>query len=253
MVSSKSPAVASHQVAEVASDTHNPAVSPIPVSSIATLKVAINSRVKNKILPDDAAGRNRARWTFKNRELTPEDFIEQVKSGFAFCPWLSGRRHSSNFRCMQVLALDVDSGPTIEGVLANDFFQTFGWFIYTTFSHKPDAHRFRVVFLLAQPIDTAERMRQAYAGIRLMVGGGLCSNDVSRMFYGAENCEIYRAGRVLPMEQLEYVIEVGQAAMVCRASVQVHRSDLDRQRHAYPSDCRSIERRPTEACYSNGE
>ncbi|MFM0420024.1 hypothetical protein [Paraburkholderia aromaticivorans] len=253
MVSSQSAAVASHQVVEVASDTHNPAAPPIPVSSIATLKVAINYRVKNKILPDDAAGRTRARWTFKNRELTPEGFIEQVSSGFAFCPWLSGSRHSSNFRCMQVLALDVDSGPTIEGVLANDFFQTFGWFIYTTFSHKPDAHRFRVVFLLAQPIDTAERMRQAYAGIRLMVGGGLCSKDVSRMFYGSENCEIYRAGHVLPVEQLESVIELGQTAIDCREYVQHLRRDSNRKWRVHTSDFRPIERKLVDACYSDGE
>lgn len=166
MVTNTSPETPRRHIAAAIGATHNSLSTPRPisVSSIATLKVAITYRVKNKILPDDVAGRKRANWTFTNRELSPEDFIEQVSSGFAFCPWLSGRRHPSNFRCMQVLAVDVDFGLTIDDVLANKFFETFGWFIYTTSSHKPDAHHFRVVFLLAQPIDTVERMNQAYTG-----------------------------------------------------------------------------------------
>ncbi|WP_025601328.1 hypothetical protein [Burkholderia sp. WSM2230] len=252
MVSSMSNAGSPHQIAGAFGDAQLPFV-PVAVSTIASLRVAINRRVKNKIPLGDETGWLRAGRTFKNRELAPEDFIEEVSSGFAFCPWLGGYRHPSNFRCMQVLAVDVDSGPTIDDVLAHNFFQNYGWFIYTTLSHKPDAHRFRVVFLLARPIDTAERMKLAYSGIRLLLGGGLRSINAAHMFYGSEDCDLYRVGHVLPMEQLDYLIELGQAAMVCRAYIQTQWRNLNRQRLFHASDRRAIKRKMLDACYTYGD
>lgn len=244
------PAFPPRQVADAVSKFQ--AVSPIPVSSVTTLRVAINRRVKNKILPGDTVGRDIAGRTFRNRELAPEEFIAEVSSGFAFCPWMGGERHAKNFRCTQVLAVDVNSGLTIDEVLAHEFFQKFGWFIYTTVSHAPDAHRFRVVFLLAQQIDTAERMKRAYSGIRLLLGGGLRCGDASRLFYGSENCEIYRAGHVLPAEQLEYVIDLGQTAIACRAYIQALLHDLNHRRMFDAYDRRAIKRELLEACNSYG-
>lgn len=245
------PAFPPRQVADAVSKFQ--AVSPIPVSSIAALKVAINRRVKNRILPGDSVGWNSAGWTFRNREIAPEDFIAEVSSGFAFCPWMGGKRHTKNFRCMQVLAVDVDSGLTIDEVLAHEFFQKFGWFIYTTVSHDPGAHRFRAVFLLAQPIGTAEDMKRAHSGIRLLLGGGLRCDGAARMFYGSENCEIYRVGHVLPAEQLEYVIELGKTATACRAYIQMLWQDLNDLRGSDAYDRRSIKRLLLDACYSYGE
>lgn len=245
------PAPQSRQIAEVVSKFQ--VVSPIPASSIASLRVAINRRVKNKIPLGDETGWMRAGRTFKNRELAPEDFIEEVSSGFAFCPWMGGYRHPGNFRCMQVLAVDVDSGPTIDDVLAHSFFQKYGWFIYTTLSHKPDAHRFRVVFLLARPIDTAERMKLAYSGIRLLLGGGLRSINAAHMFYGSEDCELYRVGHVLPVEQLDYLIELGQTAMDCRAYIQTRWRNLNRGRLFHVSDRGPIKRKMLDACCTYGE
>lgn len=209
MVSSKSNAVPPHQIAEVADGAQTP-VSPIPVSSIAALKVAINRHVKNKIARNDSVGWSNATHRFKNLELAPDEFIGEVTSGFAFCAWLKGQRKSKNFLCMQVLAVDIDSGLTVEEVLAHPFFQKFGWFIYTTPSHRPEAHRFRIVFLLEQPIETEQRMKRAYSGMVRMFGGDRSCTDASRLFYGSEGCEVYHVDRVLPMEQVEYVIELGE-------------------------------------------
>ncbi|MBU9481406.1 hypothetical protein [Burkholderia multivorans] len=209
MVSNQSNAVPPLQLAEVA-DGAQTSVSPIPVSSIAALKVAINRHVKNKIARDDSVGWSNATFKFENLDLAPDAFIDSVQSGFAFCAWLNGPRKSKNFQCMQVLAVDIDSGLTIEEVRAHTFFQKFGWFIYTTPSHRPDAHRFRIVFLMEQPIETEQRMKLAYTGIVRMFGGDRSCTDASRLFYGSENCEVHRVDRVLPMDQVEYVIELGE-------------------------------------------
>jgi|GEM_PF-1277804 len=198
-----------YQVADAASAAQNPS-SSIPVSSIATLKVAINTHVKNKIATGDSLGWYHATYKFVNRELAPDEFIDSVQSGFAFCAWLKGQRRSKNFLCMQILAVDIDSVLKIEDVLAHPFFQKFGWFIYTTPSHRPDAHRFRIVFLMEQPIETEQRMNLAYTGIVRMFAGDQSCTDAGRLFYGSESCEVYRVDRVLPTEQVEYVIELGE-------------------------------------------
>ncbi|MFD1555421.1 plasmid replication protein, CyRepA1 family [Paraburkholderia silviterrae] len=184
--------------------------SEIRINDIAKLKVAINQHVKNKIARDDHVGWSDATYKFVNRELAPDEFIDSVSSGFAFCAWLKGQRKSTNFLCMQVLSVDIDSGLKIEDVLSNSFFQKFGWFIYTTPSHRADAHRFRIVFLMERPIETEQRMKLAYTGIIRMFGGDRSCADASRLFYGSENCEVHRVGHVLPMEQVEYVIELGE-------------------------------------------
>ncbi|HDR9338333.1 hypothetical protein NIB78_07255 [Burkholderia multivorans] len=196
------------QIAVETSDAHDSS-SPISVSSIATLKVAINRHVKNKIVPGHDIGWSHATYKFVNRELAPEEFIGEVMSGFAFSAWLKGPRKSKNFECMQVLAVDIDCGLTIDEVLVHPFFQKFGWFIYTTPSHRPDAHRFRIVFLMEKPVETEQRMKLAYTGIVRMFGGDRSCTDASRLFYGSENCEVHRVDRVLPLEQVEYVIELG--------------------------------------------
>ncbi|MFM0420023.1 plasmid replication protein, CyRepA1 family [Paraburkholderia aromaticivorans] len=188
--------------------THH--ASEIEICNITTLKVAINRYVKNKIARDDSVGWSKATYKFENLELAPDAFIEEVRAGYAFCAWLKGQRKSTNFLCMQVLAVDIDSGLTVEDVLANQFFKKFGWFIYTTPSHRPDAHRFRIVFLMEQPIETEQRMNLAYTGIIRMFAGDRSCTDASRLFYGSENCEVHRVDHVLPMEQVEYVIELGE-------------------------------------------
>jgi hypothetical protein len=43
-----------------------------------------------------------------------------------------------------------------------------------------------------------------------MFGGDRSCTDASRLFFGSENCEVFRVDRVLPKEQVEYVIELGE-------------------------------------------
>lgn len=217
MVTNTSPETPQHPIAENTLATQNspssvPVSEPgvIPVSVVATIKVAINRHVKNKIARDDKIGWSNATRYFKNLDLTPDEFIGEVTAGFAFCAWLKGPRKSKNFLCMQVLAVDIDSGLTIEEVLGHPFFQKYGWFIYTTPSHRPEAQRFRIVFLMERPIQTEQQMRLVYTGISRMLGGDRSCTDAARLFYGSENCEVHRVDNVLPMDQVEYVIELGE-------------------------------------------
>ena len=94
MAANTSPETPRHQIAEGVCATQNslsgapPEPCSILVSSIATLKVAINRHVKNKIARGDSFGWSNATFKFKNIELAPDAFIAEVEAGYACCAWL---------------------------------------------------------------------------------------------------------------------------------------------------------------------
>lgn len=174
-----------------------------------TVKVAVNRTVKNKPSNDDKSAWASLAKKFENSDLTVTELIDSIRSGYAFCAQHRNSRRSANFQCMQVLAVDIDSGTTVEAALQSPFFQQFGSFIYTTVSHQPDAHRFRIVFVMESPITDEKRMRAAYTGLIRKFGGDRSCIDACRMFFGAEGCEVHVVGKTLPMEQVEYLIDLG--------------------------------------------
>lgn len=187
---------------------HPSSPQPLPADA-ATIKVAVNHIVKNKPSNDDMTAWVSLAKKFENCELTVAELIESVRSGYAFCAQHRNSRKSSNFQCMQVLAVDIDSGSTVEAALQSPFFQQFGSFLYTTVSHQPDAHRFRIVFVMEAPITDETRMRAAYTGLIRKFGGDRSCSDACRMFFGAEGCEVHFIGKTLPLEQVEYLIDLG--------------------------------------------
>ncbi|WKZ85969.1 hypothetical protein N5B55_03155 [Ralstonia pickettii] len=175
-----------------------------------SIKVAVNSIVKNKPGGDDKAAWVSLAKEFENCDLTVTELIESIRSGYAFCAQHRSSRKSANFQCMQVLAVDIDSGSTVDAAVQSPFFQEFGSFIYTTVSHQPDAHRFRIVFVMEAPITDEKRMRAAYTGLIRKFDGDRACTDACRMFFGAEGCEVHFVGKTLPIEQVERLIELGE-------------------------------------------
>ena len=69
------------------------------------------------------------------------------------------QRKAANVRAMYLLGLDYDgdSGATIDAALA--CWEGVRGFLYSTKSHKPEQHRFRVMLLLSRPVDAREYKR----------------------------------------------------------------------------------------------
>ena len=55
------------------------------------------------------------------------------------------RRAIENWESQQVIALDFDEGLTLEEALNESYFKENAAFVYTTFSHTKEQHKFRVV------------------------------------------------------------------------------------------------------------
>ena len=66
----------------------------------------------------------------------------------------TGKRGSQNVTGISALVLDYDSGFTMDEFY--DRYYSYRWFLYTSSSHKPDFHKFRVIIPLMSMISKEE-------------------------------------------------------------------------------------------------
>lgn len=149
--------------------------------------------------------------SFENLNLDTNSIMDFVYGGHATTTWHKNNwRTSSNYLCGQHLALDFDSEDkqsTIEYLREDKFIRKYGAFIHTTISHKPEAPRARVFFVLDQPIMQAKNYTLAAASLLWLFGAAdrQCK-DAVRFFYGAPDCTMEFIGQVLPLEMVKKLI-----------------------------------------------
>lgn len=176
------------------------------------LKVAINRRIINKIPKNDKKSFSILTREFENVEFTLPELAASINAGYPFCAQHTDIRKDANFICSDVLAVDIDSGMTLNEALDHPFVQQYAGFVYTTPSHTPEHHRFRMGFELGRTITDPSEMRAASQGIIRKFGGDQSCKDACRAFYGSKNSEPIILGNVLPNEQLAEIIALGRDA-----------------------------------------
>lgn len=139
---------------------------------------------------------------FENRQVSVDEFMRLVTSGYAFTAQHNHYRHSKNFIQAQHLALDMDHvGMSLEQVSQVPFFKRFASFAYTTPSHREDNPRLRVVFILDRPI----KDKQKYAELAAALVGrfGMADQSVkdpARFFYGSLGALYHWYGNVMTLD-----------------------------------------------------
>lgn len=133
---------------------------------------------------------------FRNMELTPIRFMDALYKGFAFCPWMDGRRKLENFQSAQHIGIDMDTGDkrsSIDELLQHPLVRYHGAIVYSTPSSTEQEPRSRIVFILDEPIDNPEGYKLALKAFTSMFGGAdpACADPV-RFFYG--NGALHRDG-----------------------------------------------------------
>lgn len=124
--------------------------------------------------------------------------------GVAIAPYLdpgcNGHRCGQNFVSHQVAMVDIDAGMRIEHLFENDFYNTFGYGFYVTSSHTSKNHKFRIIFVLEEPVYNLGDMVRLYKGlmVKFKYADVVCK-DGCRLFYGTEN-------PVIPPEFLENLL-----------------------------------------------
>lgn len=164
-------------------------------SELSTFRIAIN---KQKFVEKPVE----LNWEafndgFRNMEIDIMRFCNAIYMGFPYCPWMDGRRKVENFQLAQHIAIDMDCGDEradVETLARHPLVQSYGAIIHETPSHKPDAPRSRVIFILDEPIQDAHGYKVAIQTVTdLFDGSDPACVDSARFFYG--NGKLQMLGR----------------------------------------------------------
>jgi hypothetical protein len=182
---------------------------------------------------------------WQNAEMSLEEMFEAVAGeGFAIAPELTEdefrTRSERTFKSHQVVLVDVDKGMTIEELQTNKFFLKYGSGYYTSPSHKEKHHKFRIIFVLEQPMTNADRLRKLYTGLIQIFGGDEACKDGARLFFGTINAQrkSFDCSKRLPEDKVQLIVSAVQAneeADMKASSTEPHTPPTDKSK-AYMLD-----------------
>lgn len=150
--------------------------------------------------------------SFENLTLAPLEIANLIYKGYSFTTWHDGRRKLEHFICGQHVAIDMDTGDersAIDTLAAHPWVRMYASLVYTTPSHKPEAPRARVLFLLDTPIESAAAYGEIVQFLMAQFDDpDTGCKDASRFFYGSLNCDLVTLDNVLPLAQLRRLYAV---------------------------------------------
>jgi Protein of unknown function (DUF3987)/Primase C terminal 2 (PriCT-2) len=175
---------------------------------------------------------------FRDVEGSIDDVLESVLNGHALCASTLGnrRRSKSNVVGSNWVLVDIDNSDakldengkpikgekvykhqmTLEEALKHPFVQKHCALIYTTASHKPDWHKFRLIFLFPTFVDGADIVEQAIRLLLEQFPHDPACKDASRVFYGSSKAEIplINENATLPANWVEKAKQAAEAQRI---------------------------------------
>jgi hypothetical protein len=196
------------------------------------IKFAFNATGKNKDWDFKKLAAN-----FQDTEGTLADVQQHIKAGHAICAGLLGGkwRSKANVIGSHWLLIDIDNSDvardaygkpikdengnsikvykhqlTLEEALTHPFIQKHCALLYTTKSHKPDWHKFRLIFLLPQYVEGADTVEACTRSLMQQLPHDPACKDASRVFYGNTEAEflIVNPNATLPTEWVSEAIAI---------------------------------------------
>ena len=160
------------------------------------------------------------------------DVQRHIAAGHAVCAGLLGgkRKNKSNVIGSNWVLIDIDNSTvlkgedgkplkdaegkaikvkepqmTLEQALQQPFIMEYCSLIYTTASHKPDWHKFRLVFLLPEKITDTWVLEECIKCVMGILPHDPACKDASRVFYGSTGAEfpLINPSTVLPQDWIE--------------------------------------------------
>lgn len=169
--------------------------------------VGINSNIIGK--PEPSTPPTARGWS--DDEVSLEEFIDHVtRHGYAFSAhFKNGHRNTQNFIRAGFVAADVDGGMTLEQALAYPFVQERAGLLYTTPSHTPVNHRYRIVFPVEKPFTTAADWSNSNLGLAIKLGTDRSVTDGARQFYGNPGAKVIHLGGSLKQADVDSLARMG--------------------------------------------
>lgn len=106
---------------------------------------------------------------------------------FKVCPdWKRRRRLEGLFESCQIMALDFDSGETLEDILAKaEALRLEVSIIHTSFSSSPELLKHRAIFVLNEPITDFTRTKKISIGLSKAFESDPACVDTARLYFGS--------------------------------------------------------------------
>ena len=122
-------------------------------------------------------------WQRQKGDLN--DLKKHVEAGGAFiaAAMLSPHRSSAAFESSDLACVDIDSGLSVDQFLKHPLAASAAW-AYTTASHQPEGHRFRVIFQLAETMTDPALYKAVTTLLSRALGGDRSCTDACRLYYG---------------------------------------------------------------------
>ena len=168
----------------------------VQVTEDNTVEVMMDSKTFNR-KPDsnDVKGIN-YRIKYGKSRITIRELAAAIGKGKTFMPAkltvIDGvlKRSIKNWDSQQLVALDFDNEITLQTALNDEFIRSNAVFLYTTFSHSEELHKFRVVFVLENVLTNYSDFERVmtYLLEKFPQADEKCK-DGSRLFYGGR--EVY--------------------------------------------------------------
>lgn len=164
---------------------------------------------------------------FQDKIGTIHDVMHHVKAGHAICAGLLNNkwRCKSNVTGSQWVLLDIDNSGkddggekcyrhqmTIDEALANEFVRSHCSLIYTTSSHTPEWHKFRLIFLLPDYVGSAETVEVVTRYLMKLLPHDPACKDASRVFYGSTEAQfpLVQPNATLPQQWINEAIAIAR-------------------------------------------
>lgn len=174
-------------------------------------KLSLNTGLIDKIAPTEAKFYAQA---FDPVDLTLDELERSINEGIASSYQFEGNyRRTEYFLASGILVVEIDGGLTIEECLQIQIVETFGSLLYTTPSHSPDHHRFRLIFGLPRTIIDPNELRYASRALAQRLGGDMRQTNPAALFLGSRGCHFEQIGSSISDELLDELIQDGRTEL----------------------------------------
>lgn len=150
------------------------------------------SNIKHKEKPKKPKDIVQVQATLKPTDITIEQLAEALVHGCSFRPGVLNGRKASDWTQQQLFGLDFDDGLNIEEAYTRAMgLGLIPVFMYTTFSHTSEHHKFRMIFCNDVVITDGNLRDKLQATLMGMMGevDPVCKNR-DRLFFGGKSQEV---------------------------------------------------------------
>ena len=182
-------------------------------------EVAFNSEILLKAdLQTDRQAARSLTFNYSIARLSLDDIAARIQSRHnitSICiDEATGRFHRAkkHFKRTSFIGVDIDNGPdekylSWQEALKHPFVKRYCSIAYTTASHSPELHKFRLMFFLDDPIESIVRAEQIIEAAIWLFGSDESCSDASRFFYGTgDRGRVIALGNLLTNEGIERLL-----------------------------------------------